>query len=550
MMKGLSGSCRTGAVVLGVAACLWASAVCKGAVGLTNGVPVVGISGTAGSEQFYAIVVPEGQDDLVVSISGGSGDCDLYVRKDVRPGTTEYDYRPYLSGNEETVTVGYPEAGTWYIMLRGFSEYANLTLDVRYSSSTAATVLTSGVAVEGLWGEADSEQFYQIEVPEGWPILEIGIFAGTGDCDLYLRKGAPPTTTLYDYRPFLQGNDECVIIRDPDPGIWHIMLKGHRAYANLTLLAVGPRASTSGAACAAVTIAGEGRLRMTTPGASGWSPYINNRDTKIPYDTEIAGGLWPTIVAEGLVGGKAANASESHQMEWMLDYAPGLVTTITADFTVSLDLFSGDVGNAASAEYWIKLDLLSGRGCNEPGWDPILIDSDEIHLEPIDVADGTEYSDFVSVSLSVDTPTQIIDSANNAVVHLTAYARAEAFTLNAPDKEDKTDGAMLLANGTLVAGLTGEAASEVYYKIEVPAKQARLEISTAGGFGDVDLYVRRGLKPTVAEWDYRSHLIGNDETIVVNNPRAGTYFILLRGSEDYSDATLMTVFSDARQPLR
>ena len=70
---------------------------------LSNGVPVTGISGSAGSEKFYKIEVPAGQDQLEISTSDGTGDVDLYVRRGSQPTTTSYDYRPYKVGNNETV---------------------------------------------------------------------------------------------------------------------------------------------------------------------------------------------------------------------------------------------------------------------------------------------------------------------------------------------------------------------------------------------------------------------------------------------------------------
>ncbi len=47
------------------------------AVTLTKGVPVAGLSATAGGLVSYDIVVPSGATNLVISASGGSGDADL-----------------------------------------------------------------------------------------------------------------------------------------------------------------------------------------------------------------------------------------------------------------------------------------------------------------------------------------------------------------------------------------------------------------------------------------------------------------------------------------
>jgi hypothetical protein len=68
--------------------------------------------GAAGSEKFYKIDVPAGQDELEILTTSGTGDVDLYVRLGALPTTTSYDYRPYKVGNEETVTVANFAAGT------------------------------------------------------------------------------------------------------------------------------------------------------------------------------------------------------------------------------------------------------------------------------------------------------------------------------------------------------------------------------------------------------------------------------------------------------
>src|SRR4030042_7173846 len=78
---------------------------------LTDGVPLTGLSGAAASQTFYQIDLPAGQGELEIRISGGTGDCDLYVRRGGLPSFTQYDYRPYLFGNNETVTVESPRSG-------------------------------------------------------------------------------------------------------------------------------------------------------------------------------------------------------------------------------------------------------------------------------------------------------------------------------------------------------------------------------------------------------------------------------------------------------
>ena len=100
---------------------------------LQNGVPVTGIAGATGNQKFYKITVPSGQSTLNIRIAGGTGDCDLYVRRGAQPTTSSYDYRSWLAGNNETVSVSTPASGDWFVMLNGYAAYAGVTLTASYT---------------------------------------------------------------------------------------------------------------------------------------------------------------------------------------------------------------------------------------------------------------------------------------------------------------------------------------------------------------------------------------------------------------------------------
>jgi len=103
----------------------------------SNNAVVSGISGTKDSQKFYKITVPSGQSQLTISISGGTGDCDLYVKYGSVPSKTSWNYRPYLIGNNETVTVSNPTSGDWYIMLYGDTAYSGVTLQAAFTAPSA-----------------------------------------------------------------------------------------------------------------------------------------------------------------------------------------------------------------------------------------------------------------------------------------------------------------------------------------------------------------------------------------------------------------------------
>jgi hypothetical protein len=97
--------------------------------------------------------------------------------------------------------------------------------------------LTSGVTVTGLTGDAESERYYRIDVPGGATGLTVVISGGTGDADLYIRRGALPQQFAYDCRPLRQGNEETCTVSSPPAGQWYVLIRGFAAYAGLSLTA-------------------------------------------------------------------------------------------------------------------------------------------------------------------------------------------------------------------------------------------------------------------------------------------------------------------------
>ena len=90
------------------------------------------LSAARNSWRYFTVEIPAGTSALTITTSGGSGDADLYVRRGSRPTTSSYNYRPYLNGNNETVTVTKPAAGVWHIGIRAYQAYSGVSLTVSY----------------------------------------------------------------------------------------------------------------------------------------------------------------------------------------------------------------------------------------------------------------------------------------------------------------------------------------------------------------------------------------------------------------------------------
>jgi hypothetical protein len=106
---------------------------------------------------------------------------------------------------------------------------------------------------------------------------------------------------------------------------------------------------------------------------------------------------------------------------------------------------------------------------------------------------------------------------------------------------------LLLPPNTRLSNLQGDETSEALYRIAVPAGATALTISTSGGTGDVDLLVRKGA-PAVCQdafvvfapcsFDFDSAKGGNEESITINNPAPGDWYVDLYGYDSYSGVKL------------
>ncbi|WP_281492512.1 PPC domain-containing protein [Lacimicrobium sp. SS2-24] len=76
--------------------------------------------------------VPAGASNLSFVMSGGSGDADLYVRFGAEPTTSNYDCRPYESGNNERCDFSNPQQGTYYLMIRGYRAFSGVSLTASF----------------------------------------------------------------------------------------------------------------------------------------------------------------------------------------------------------------------------------------------------------------------------------------------------------------------------------------------------------------------------------------------------------------------------------
>jgi hypothetical protein len=134
----------------------------------------------------------------------------------------------------------------------------------------------------------------------------------------------------------------------------------------------------------------------------------------------------------------------------------------------------------------------------------------------------------VVTPLTAGTTTLTATSAGDA-----GKSATTAFTVDAAPGAE-----VVLTSGTAVSGLAGATGSATYYRIAVPVGATSLAVTTTGGTGDLDLYVRAGLRPTFTTFTCASGGSSSAETCTIANPQPRIYYIMLDGYAAYTGVTL------------
>ncbi|WDD98968.1 S8 family serine peptidase [Thalassomonas actiniarum] len=205
---------------------------------LTNGVAKTSLSGAKDETQVFTLEVPAGATGLSFNTTGGTGDADMYVKFGSAPTTSTggFDCRSWNSNSTESCDIATAQAGTYYVMLNGYSAYSGVSLTGSFtetSSNPGGSMQETGVSASSGYAK-----FFTIEVPAGMTSLDITTTGGTGDADLYVRFGSQPTSSTYDCLSESGSNEETCSFTSPSAGTWHIAVNAYSTFSGVTLDAV------------------------------------------------------------------------------------------------------------------------------------------------------------------------------------------------------------------------------------------------------------------------------------------------------------------------
>lgn len=197
-----------------------------------NSVPV-GDNNSDGNQEPVPVIT-NNCNNLTCTFSGASSsDTDGTIT------SYQWSFGDGNSASENQTQHSYDTSGSYTASLTvtdngGLSSSVNKVISV---SSGDNNSLTSGVTVNNLSGAKANEQDFYIDTTTVNTRVDIQLSGGSGDADLYVKKGSVPTKTDYDCRPFIGGNNESCDVLLASPGRVYIRLIGYSAYNGASLLA-------------------------------------------------------------------------------------------------------------------------------------------------------------------------------------------------------------------------------------------------------------------------------------------------------------------------
>lgn len=192
--------------------------------------------GRSATQSYDTGVVQPGTYRVVMThdAARAGGDADLYVRVGAAPTTNTYDCRPYADGSDEECVVNVTTASTIFIQVRGYGAGSNaFHLVVEGEGGVTPPPAWEGMDEGGSVTRNQETRFTTPELPAGNYTFAM---TGTGDADLYVRRGTAPTTTTFDCRPYASGSTENCRVTLSAPAVVHVMVRGYAASSTYELV--------------------------------------------------------------------------------------------------------------------------------------------------------------------------------------------------------------------------------------------------------------------------------------------------------------------------
>jgi hypothetical protein len=489
---------------------------------LENGISHSNLSGYENSYQYFKIIIPDDQEELLVKTWGGTGDCDLYIKFNEIPDEDNNDFSSVDFGNNENITIPSPQAGEYDVLLYGYSSYEFVTIQAEYRN-TQCTYSFSQTEID-----VDSaETTGQIEVTTGdsclWQaksrdswitILSDTTIAGSGIVEFKVlandsniqRSGA---VEIADNLIFINQDSALKIMTllDNQPVKGISVLKDYALYFVIDVPA------------------NQKNLMIDTWDGTGdvdlYAHYGRVPDDIIPEYECYAWGNDENIYIKNPDEGKwyimLVGYENSQQISLKATYS-----TLHCDYQITPMQTTIDASGGTGV-----INIIVNEGCS---WTAIK------HGTWIEIDESTRRGSgngFVSYTAKKNEEKTI--RTNNIRV-------ADQWITALQFGTEQLSPIVMALNTPVI--INGAAESLQYYQINISAEK-QLAFILSGGTGDCDLYIRHEAFPTFRLFNYRPYLLGNDERVIIDHADTGTWYAMVHGAEDFDNVQFKIVYGDS-----
>ncbi len=164
------------------------------AIQLTPGEKYGLISGYEGLYQYFKVDVPAGTERLVVDLNDGKGEASMYMRLDLPPTESEFDYHSTAPGANDKIAFNDPTPGTWFILLSTSSIFSGVNIIAEFEDrfvwdyDGTPIELFNGEPIDGIEIPESKYLDFIVKMDSNSRNFELNTYAGSGDV-LLLAEG-------------------------------------------------------------------------------------------------------------------------------------------------------------------------------------------------------------------------------------------------------------------------------------------------------------------------------------------------------------------------
>ncbi|ETR69329.1 MAG: hypothetical protein OMM_03997 [Candidatus Magnetoglobus multicellularis str. Araruama] len=497
-----------------------------GVIVLENKIPQSNLSGTEFSHQYFKIIVPDNQEELLVKTWGGTGDCDIYLQFNEIPDLDNSDYISDNYSNSEIISIQSPLAGEYYVLVYGYSAYDDVTLQAEFQntpctysfSQTEINVDSAETTGQIIVTTGDKCSWQAISLDDWITVLSESTITGSGT--IHYTVSANDTNTLRtggieiaDTLIFInqESSLEVVALSDNTPLTGLSVLKNDALFFVIDVPA------------------NQKNLMIDTWNGSGdvdlYAHYGRVPDDIIPDYECYAWGNDENIYIQNPDEGRwyimIVGFENSDNVSLKATYS-----TVNCHYQITPMQKTMDV--SGGTDY---LNIVVNEGCS---WTAIK------HGTWIEIDESTRRgfgNGYVRYTVTTNESESI--RTNNLRV-------ADQWISVVQSGTEQLSPIVLTPNMPIT--IAGDEGTLQYYQINIP-EETHLSFMMSGGTGDCDLYIRHEAYPTYRIYDFRPYFFGNDESVIIDNASIGTWIVMIHGSTDFADAQLQVNYGNNNENL-